>query len=354
MTTWIDDIVSAMSNLGGTAHYSELYAEIKRIRTSTLPSAWKKIVQRQIQDHAGESSGFKRKKLFYPVNGLGSGTWGVLPAPIVLPPVAAPEAVLPARSSSDAETSRRRNAAWSRDELILALHLYMRHRNSPPSKDSPEVKELSTCLNKMNALLDQAGSETFRNTNGVYMKLMNFRRFDPEYIAHGKVGLSRGNKDEEVVWLEFSDDPARLDKVAAAIRLLLENAPQQELSAIDEPGMREAEEGRVLTRVHRYRERNRTIVEERKKLALKTHGCLACEACGFDFSTVYGDAGAGLIDVHHTKPVHTLAEGEKTRLEDLALLCSNCHRVIHSSRKWLSVEQVRLAFQHNAKLGAKV
>ncbi|RSK73865.1 hypothetical protein EJ774_25340, partial [Pandoraea apista] len=51
-------------------------------------------------------------------------------------------------------------------------------------------------------------------------------------------------------------------------------------------------------------------------------------------------AGEGLIDVHHTKPVHTLAEGEITRLEDLALLCSNCHRVVHSSRRWRTVEEV--------------
>lgn len=84
MAAWISDIVSAISNLGGKAHYSELYAEIKRIRVAPLPNAWKKIVQRQIQDHASESSGFKSKKLFYPVDGLGSGIWGLSSAPIVL------------------------------------------------------------------------------------------------------------------------------------------------------------------------------------------------------------------------------------------------------------------------------
>jgi hypothetical protein len=43
----------------------------------------------------------------------------------------------------------------------------------------------------------------FRNPNGVYMKLMNFRRFDPVYRAQGKSGLVRGNKLEEIVWRDF-------------------------------------------------------------------------------------------------------------------------------------------------------
>lgn len=354
MSTWINDIVSAMSNLGGTAHYSELYAEIKRIRPGPLPSAWKKIVQRQIQDHAGESSGFKSKKLFYPVNGLGSGTWGLLAAPVV-PVVTANMAEHPSAGADvDVVGLKRRNAAWSRDELILALHLYISHQELPLGKYSIEVKELSDCLNKMNAALGKSGSETFRNANGVYMKLMNFRRFDPEYTAGGKVGLTRGNKDEEAVWLEFSSDPVRLGQVAAAIRLVIDKAPKEEFGGNDEPGIQEAQEGRVLTRLHRYRERNRAIVEERKKMALKTHGRLVCEACGFNFSATYGDIGNGVIDVHHTRPIHTLAENEKTKLEDLALLCANCHRIVHSSRKWLSVEEVRSAFLQQSKKTSKV
>ncbi len=74
---------------------------------------------------------------------------------------------------------------------------------------------------------------------------------------------------------------------------------------------------------------------------MKQHGHLFCEACGFDFSVKYGPTAKGVIDVHHTKPVHTLTQGDTTKLEDLALLCANCHRVVHSSRKWLTVEQVK-------------
>lgn len=235
----------------------------------------------------------------------------------------------------------KRNPPWSRDELILALELYLRHRASPLGKDDEEVTELSEFLGKMGQALGLAEVETYRNANGVYMKMMNFRRFDAEYTKDGKVGLTRGNKDEEVVWREFSIDPVRLAAVTTAIRSTIEkHSGDYELRGTEEPGIQEAEEGRVLTRLHRTRERSRKLIEAKKKAALKQHGRLFCEACGFDFSQKYGPAGEGLIDAHHTIPVHTLSPGDITRLEDLALLCANCHRVVHSSRPWLTVQEV--------------
>jgi hypothetical protein len=54
---------------------------------------------------------------------------------------------------------------------------------------------LSRLLNQLTVTIG-TGSPDFRNPNGVYMKLMNFRRFDPIYQAQGKSGLTRGNKLE--------------------------------------------------------------------------------------------------------------------------------------------------------------
>jgi|GEM_PF-3323734 len=249
--------------------------------------------------------------------------------------------------SEVSETSgTRQNAPWSRDELILALDLYMRHRAAPPAKDAPEIQELSDVLNNLGAVLGQRTSGTYRNENGVYMKLMNFRRLDPQYTADGKKGLSRGNKDEAFVWSEFAGNPVRLAEVAQFIRAnVTKHANDSDLAGPEEPSIEEAEEGRVATRVHRYRERDRRLVEKVKSQALKKHGRLFCVACNFDFSKQYGDAGAGIIDVHHTKPVHTMQPGEKTKVSDLVLLCSNCHRVVHSRRKWLTVEELRSALR---------
>ncbi|MDN5896921.1 MAG: HNH endonuclease, partial [Nocardioides sp.] len=64
---------------------------------------------------------------------------------------------------------------------------------------------------------------------------------------------------------------------------------------------------------------------------------ISCEVCAFDFGATYGALGEGYVEVHHRLPLH--ASGPvKTRLEDLALLCSNCHRMIHRARPWLTPE----------------
>lgn len=237
----------------------------------------------------------------------------------------------------------KRNPAWTRDELILALDLYLKNRYSSASKRQLEVQALSKLLGKVGEALGLKKGGSFRNENSVLMKLSNFRRLDPEYLKDGRTGLAKGNKDEQLVWQEFAGDQSKLDAIAAAIRNAIESpsAEMQELVGQDELGIEEAEEGKVLTRLHRSRERSRALVEAKKKEALKALDCLQCEACGFDFAKEYGPAGNGIIDIHHTKPLHTLKPGETTKLSELALLCANCHRVIHSKRDWLSVEQVR-------------
>ena len=97
----------------------------------------------------------------------------------------------------------------------------------------------------------------------------------------------------------------------------------------------------MLTRQHRFRERNREIVRKKKADVLRKHSRLCCEVCQFDFEGRYGERGAGFIECHHTKPLHTLREGEKTKMADLALVCANCHRMIHAKREWLTVEALR-------------
>ncbi len=66
--------------------------------------------------------------------------------------------------------------------------------------------------------------------------------------------------------------------------------------------------------------------------AIKIHGT-KCQVCGFDFEAVYGSHGRGFIEVHHKVPVSSLEE--KTRIDprtDMAVVCSNCHRMIHRKR----------------------
>lgn len=237
--------------------------------------------------------------------------------------------------------SKKRNPAWSREELILALDLYLKNRDSLPGPKSAEVIALSNFLMTLGRTLGRKPGETFRNANGVSMKLQNFKRFDPKYVGKGQFGLPKGNKYEQAVWHEFADDEALLSAVVLAIHTTVKvHSEDGLLSTPADLDLTEAVEGELLTRLHRFRERSRTLVEKRKKLALEEKGILACEACGFNFSEKYGTLGEGLIEVHHTRPLHTLVAGQVTKLTELALLCANCHRVVHARKKWLSLPQL--------------
>ena len=238
--------------------------------------------------------------------------------------------------------STRGNPDWTRDELIVALDFYLEHRLRTPNKASREIKELSELLNRIGRKLfaGASGSETFRNENGVYMKLMNFRRMDPEYASRGRTGLTKGNRLEEPLWAEFAGDPDRCSRVARAIVANLGDLESTQDLEID-GDLQEAEEGRILTRIHLVRERNRQLVKKKRREALHRDGKLACEACGFNFASFYGDRGDGFMECHHMRAVSTLLPGQKTTLEDLVLVCANCHRMIHRSKPWLTIDQLR-------------
>ena len=110
------------------------------------------------------------------------------------------------------------NPKWSYAELVMALELYMLHRPNPPGKNSRDVKILSSVL-RLNALSDRMYlNKTLRNTNGVAMKLQNFRRFDEMF--KGK-GLRRGGGLERDIWDRYQN-LKKLQKASDLIRKNIE------------------------------------------------------------------------------------------------------------------------------------
>jgi putative restriction endonuclease len=100
-------------------------------------------------------------------------------------------------------------------------------------------------------------------------------------------------------------------------------------------------EGKTKLRTHLYRERNPRVIREAKRRFKEKHGRLFCQACGFDFAKQYGEIGKDYIEAHHTLPVSQMQEGEMTKPEDIALLCSNCHKMVHRKRPWLMMEHLK-------------
>lgn len=99
-------------------------------------------------------------------------------------------------------------------------------------------------------------------------------------------------------------------------------------------------EGRLVERKHKARERNSQVISLAKDKFRIKHGRLFCQACGFDFEQVYGDIGKDFIEGHHTIAVKDMKPDHKTKVEDIAMLCSNCHRMVHKRRPWLTINEM--------------
>jgi 5-methylcytosine-specific restriction protein A len=54
----------------------------------------------------------------------------------------------------------------------------------------------------------------------------------------------------------------------------------------------------------------------------------------------YTALGRGFIECHHLAPLAELAADRVSRLSDLALVCPNCHRMIHRRRPWLRLDRL--------------
>lgn len=100
-------------------------------------------------------------------------------------------------------------------------------------------------------------------------------------------------------------------------------------------------EGRKKYAMHHSRERDQAITRQAKKVRFQQTGKLECEVCDFDFSLAYGHRGDGFIEAHHRVPVAKLDGKTLTKLEDLSLVCSNCHRMLHRGNPLLTVEELR-------------
>lgn len=238
-----------------------------------------------------------------------------------------------------------RNPNWTRDELILALSLYMRAERRQLEASHPEVAKLSADLNKLPIHDESLRGTDFRNPQGVSMKLGNFLSIDPLYEG---LGLQRGGKLDRKIWDEFENDIPRLHQTAKSISESAAQIAEKQGASYDP--VREDEEfpeGKLLTSVHRRKERDPKAVQRKKEKVLKETGGLLCEACSFDFAVQYGKRGYGFAECHHTIPVAQLTEGHPTRLADLAIVCANCHRMIHRSCPILAVTQLRLIIEQN-------
>jgi 5-methylcytosine-specific restriction protein A len=236
-----------------------------------------------------------------------------------------------------ARTQGHGNPKWSRDETILALDLYLDLNGNIPARNDERVRGLSRLLRDMPFQRAADRRESFRNADGVVFKLQNIRS-----VATGR-GLSNVSETDRRVWAEFGADREGVKTLANNIRrgiAFAESLPELGDGSEDF----EFKEGRVLTEVHRRRERNPKV--RRQLLALRRRDArLKCEMCGRLPNVAAPKFEDAIFEAHHLLPIAMTME-RTTRLRDLALLCASCHRLLHRAisveKHWLGIAEALL------------
>lgn len=241
-----------------------------------------------------------------------------------------------------------KNPKWHRDEIILALDLYFQEDRGSIDARNPKVKELSEILNKLPIHTTIPDSIKFRNPNGVSLKLSNFLAIDPNYSGKG---MSAYSKADYSIFMEFINNKKELAKIASIIKNIVQNTSLNvEIYKIEDEETEcnfEAKEGLTIYKLHKYKERNRNIVKKKKETYLKKHGILNCEICGFNFVSVYGNLGKDFIECHHIKELANLETETITKLEDLLLVCPNCHKMLHRRLGSITVEELKSIIENH-------
>ena len=78
MPTWIEDISTSLSNLGGVAKLADIYQEVRNIRKGPHPKSIEATIRGTIERNSSDSAAHVGgRDIFFSVNGLGAGIWGL-------------------------------------------------------------------------------------------------------------------------------------------------------------------------------------------------------------------------------------------------------------------------------------
>lgn len=231
------------------------------------------------------------------------------------------------------------NPPWTVDETTLALDVLARHRFKAPSKKHPDVVDLSKLLRNAPIHPVSQRMTTFRNPDGVYMKMQNLLSNDSPKGS----GLTVA-KTDRLVWDRYKGKMGLLAERAATIRAVLLSGKHQESD--ENTGQDDEEigpEGRVLGYHHRRRERAKGIRQKVLRRARRSRDGICCSGCGLKQDSLRSIPALeeAVFEVHHIEPLSVRTVMRNTRLSDVVLLCANCHRLIH-----------RLSFQQGQWLKA--
>ena len=161
-------------------------------------------------------------------------------------------------------------------------------------------------------------------------------------------GVSRGNAckisnisnigNYDILLLELWEKFTSFFKNSHFLSVISTKINEMETSDLIEFGM----EGQSKLIKHYVSERDPNIVKLKKQQALNNDH-LRCEVCEFSFIEKFGQE---FIECHHKRPI-ALSGITKTTLNDLSLVCANCHRMLHKQfdGHFLTVSELKEKFK---------
>jgi hypothetical protein len=98
----------------------------------------------------------------------------------------------------------------------------------------------------------------------------------------------------------------------------------------------EANEGDKYSSERDFRRRNGKLIALKK-----ANSNYQCEVCDMKYKSKYGTIGKRFIIAHHCETIGGRSRSTPTTLEDIALVCSNCHDMLHRKNPPYGIEELR-------------
>lgn len=186
--------------------------------------------------------------------------------------------------------------------------------------------------------IDSVGIAARRRSTG-WDLLFDGKKYPPKYVislAHIWAGGSELSPDEF-----HGGREANNFLIATGFVVIDKQGNPIAIEPAEEDEAKEFWEGRESYARHRRLERKPALGRAVKSKRLRTDKSLRCDVCSFSFLEQFGPRGAGFVEAHHTRPVSQLKGHKKVEPAEIALVCSNCHRMLHRSKPWLSIAALR-------------
>lgn len=127
---------------------------------------------------------------------------------------------------------------------------------------------------------------------------------------------------------------------------LYESIPDIDFSINEDEDLEYSEGSKELK--HHYKiERNYKVIKLAKEKFIQKNKRLFCEICGFDFEKIYGDIGKDFIEGHHSIPISKMDDNQKTKIQDIIMVCSNCHSMLHRKKNYLDSLKLKEIINRN-------